>query len=216
MAINNFKSSMFFMSATDFLKKNKTAIAIAIIAAVLILAVIFSSYSKMSNSASKEPILSKNASDSMPTGQVLSKNRFAIIETNKGTIKAELYEDSAPITTKNFIKLADSGFYNGLKFHRYEPGFVIQGGDPRGDGTGGSSQIIPLEINKNLTHVKGALAMARTNDPNSATSQFYITLAPAPFLDGNYAVFGKVVSGMDVVEQLRAGDKMINITISAK
>ncbi len=186
------------MSATDFVKKNKTAIAIA--AAVLILAVIF--YSK--------------ASDSMPTGQVLSKNRFAIIETNKGTIKAELYEDGAPITTKNFIKLAETGFYNGLKFHRYEPGFVIQGGDPRGDGTGGSNQTIPLEINKNLTHVKGALAMARANDPNSASSQFYITLAPTFFLDGNYAVFGKVVSGMDVVEQLRAGDKMTSVTIVSK
>jgi len=188
------------MASTEILKKNKTAIAV--IAAVLIIAVIFSSYSK--------------ASDSMPTGKVLSKNRFAIIETNKGTIKAELYEDGAPITTKNFIKLAEQGFYNGLKFHRYEPGFVIQGGDPLGTGMGGSSQTIPLEINRNLTHVKGALAMARANDPNSASSQFYITLAPAPFLDGNYAVFGKVVSGMDVVEQLRAGDKIMKINIVAK
>ena len=188
------------MSAKEFIKKNKTAIAI--IAAVLIIAVIFLSYSK--------------GSDSMPTGQVLSKNRFAIIETNKGTIKAELYEDGAPITTKNFIKLAQLGFYDGLTFHRYVPGFVIQGGDPRGDGTGGSSQTIPLEINKNLTHVKGSLAMARNPDPNSASSQFYITLADVHNLDGQYAVFGKVVSGMDVVEQLRAGDKLLKITIAAK
>lgn len=186
------------MSATEFLKKNKTAIAI--IAAVLILGVIF--YSK--------------ASDSMPTGKDLSKNRFAIIETNKGTIKAELYEDGAPITTKNFIRLAETGFYTGLKFHRYEPGFVIQGGDPLGTGMGGSSQTIPLEINKNLTHVKGALAMARSSDPNSASSQFYITLAATPFLDGNYAVFGKVIEGMNVVEQLRAGDKMTSVTIVSK
>ena len=204
------------MSATEFLKKNKTAIAV--IAVVLISAVIFSGYTKTGDSAPTEPGLSNNinnASDSMPTGQA-SKNRFAIIETNKGTIKAELYENGAPITTKNFIKLTETGFYTGLKFHRYEPGFVIQGGDPRGDGTGGSSQTIPLEISKNLTHVKGVLAMARASDPNSASSQFYITLAPAHFLDGKYAVFGQVISGMDVVEQLRAGDKMLNITIVAK
>jgi len=188
------------MSATQILNKNKTAIAV--IEVVLIAAIIFSSCTK--------------ASDSMPTGQAVSKNRFAIIETNKGTIKAELYETGAPITTKNFIKLTETGFYTGLKFHRYEPGFVIQGGDPRGDGTGGSSQTIPLEISKNLTHVKGVLAMARASDPNSASSQFYITLAPAHFLDGKYAVFGQVISGMDVVEQLRAGDKMNNITIVAK
>ncbi len=188
------------MSATDIIKKNKTAAAIA--AAVLILAAIFLSYSK--------------TSDPMPTGQVLSKNRFAVIETDKGTIKAELYEDRAPITTRNFIRLSESGFYDGLTFHRYEPGFVIQGGDPRGDGTGGSSQTIPLEIVPELKHVKGALAMARTSDPDSATSQFYITLAPTPFLDGSYAVLGKVVSGMDVVEQLRAGDKIMKLNITAK
>lgn len=140
--------------------------------------------------------------------------KYAVIETEKGTIKAELYADKAPITAKNFIELANSGFYNGLIFHRVEPGFVVQGGDPKGDGTGGSGKTIPLEINPSLKHVKGALAMARTNDPNSATSQFYITLAPAPFLDGNYAVFGKVIEGMGAVEKIAAGDHMKKITIS--
>ncbi len=140
--------------------------------------------------------------------------KYATIETDKGTIKAEIYADKAPITAKNFIELANSGFYNGLTFHRVEPGFVVQGGDPKGDGTGGSGKTIPLEINPSLKHVKGALAMARTNDPNSATSQFYITLAPTPFLDGNYAVFGKVVHGMDAVEKIRMGDKMNKVTIS--
>src|SRR3990167_4260754 len=130
------------------------------------------------------------------------KMKIAVIETNRGTIKAELYTEKAPITTANFIGLAGSGFYNGLTFHRVEPGFVVQGGDPRGDGTGGSGKTIPLEINPSLKHVKGALAMARTNDPNSATSQFYITLAPTQFLDGNYAVFGKVVQGMEVAEKI--------------
>ena len=120
------------------------------------------------------------------------------------------------MTTKNFIDLVNSGFYNGLTFHRYEPGFVIQGGDPKGDGTGGSEKTIPLEINENLKHVQGALAMARSNDPNSASSQFYITLNEAHFLDGNYAVFGKVISGMVVVDNLRTGDKINDAFISDK
>ena len=138
---------------------------------------------------------------------------IAVIETDKGIIKAELYTQDAPITAKNFIELANSGFYDGLAFHRYEPGFVIQGGDPNGDGTGGSPKKIPLEISKKLTHVKGALAMARTNDPNSASSQFYIALEDIHFLDGNYAVFGKVIEGMDVAGRLRAGDAMSKVAI---
>ena len=140
--------------------------------------------------------------------------KIATIETDKGIIKFELYQNKAPITTKNFIELAQSGFYNGLIFHRVEPGFVVQGGDPKGDGTGGSKKTIPLEIHPDLKHVKGAVAMARTNDPNSATSQFYITLSEVHQLDGNYAVFGKVTEGMDVVESIRVGDKMNKVTIS--
>lgn len=135
------------------------------------------------------------------------------VETNKGTFKAELFEDKAPITVKNFIKLAEEGFYDGLTWHRYEPGFVIQGGDPRGDGTGGSKEKIRLETNPTLKHKKGALGMARSMDPNSASSQFYVTLAPAPHLDGGYAVFGNVTEGMDVVLQLRRGDTMDKVTI---
>lgn len=141
-------------------------------------------------------------------------NKIATIETDKGTIKFELFEDKAPITTKNFIELAESGFYDGLTFHRVEAGFVIQGGDPKGDGTGGSEKTIPLEIHPELKHVKGAVAMARKPDPNSATSQFYITLADTPFLDGNYAVFGKVVEGTDVVGSIKLGDKMNKVLIS--
>lgn len=143
-----------------------------------------------------------------------NKNRTAVIETDKGTIKFELYEDLAPITTANFIELAESSFYNGLNFHRVEPGFVIQGGCPRGNGTGGSDKRIPLEVSPNLKHGEaGAVAMARSNDPNSASCQFYITLGPTPFLDGNYAVFGRVTEGMDVVKNIRVGDKMSAVTI---
>ncbi|MBW6451270.1 MAG: peptidylprolyl isomerase [DPANN group archaeon] len=141
-------------------------------------------------------------------------NRFAVIETDKGTIKFELFEDGAPITTANFIKLAESGFYDGLTFHRVEKGFVVQGGDPKGNGQGGSSENIQLEINPELRHVKGALGMARSQDLNSASSQFYFTLEAAHFLDDNYAVFGLVTEGMDVVSSLVVGDKMNKVTIT--
>lgn len=144
------------------------------------------------------------------------KNRIAVIETDKGTIKFELYEDMAPITTGNFIELADSKFYDGLNFHRVEPGFVIQGGCPRGNGTGSSDKKIPLEVTPNLKHGEaGAVAMARSTDPNSASCQFYITLGPAAFLDGNYAVFGRVTEGLDVVKQIRVGDRISSVAIAA-
>ncbi len=142
------------------------------------------------------------------------KNRIAVIETDKGTIEFELYEDLAPITTGNFIELAGRKFYDGLSFHRVEPGFVIQGGCPLGNGTGSSDKRIPLEVSPNLKHGEaGAVAMARSSDPNSASCQFYITLAPTPFLDGNYAVFGRVNEGMDVVKQIRVGDRISSVRI---
>ena len=144
-------------------------------------------------------------------------NRTAIIETDKGTIKFTLYEQDAPITTANFINLAEEGFYNGLTFHRVEPGFVIQGGDPRGNGTGGSGKNIKLEVSPTLKHGEaGAVAMARSSNPDSASSQFYITLGPASFLDGNYAVFGRVTEGLEVVQQIRVGDKMKSVRIASE
>lgn len=155
---------------------------------------------------------SKPQSDTAAPGET-GKNRVATIVTEKGTIKFELYEKEAPITTKNFIELAQKGFYDGLTFHRVEPDFVIQGGDPKGDGTGGSGKTIPLEIAPTLTHKKGAVAMARSNDPNSASSQFYIVLEEAKFLDGKYAIFGQVIEGQDVVEKIEKGDKMLKVTI---
>ena len=142
------------------------------------------------------------------------KNRTAVIETNKGTIRFLLYEDLAPITAANFIELAERKFYDGLTFHRVEPGFVIQGGCPWGNGTGGSEKKIPLEVTPELKHGEaGAVAMARFSDPNSASSQFYITLGPAAFLDNNYAVFGRVIEGQSVVNSIRVGDKMTQVSI---
>lgn len=143
----------------------------------------------------------------------MKANSFAVLETSKGKIKFALFEDKAPISTKNFIGLAERGFYTNMVFHRVVPGFVIQTGDPTGTGTGGSNKTIPLEIHPGLKHNLGAVGMARSSDPNSASSQFYITLADVHDLDGNYAVFGQVVEGMDVVKKIKQVDKLLNVTI---
>ena len=124
-----------------------------------------------------------------------------------GTIKLERDAGTAPITVANFVKLAQAGFYDGLTFHRIMDGFMIQGGDPKGNGTGGSSERIQGEFNQNgvdnpISHVKGVISMARSNDPNSASSQFFITVADATYLDGSYAAFGRVTEGMEIAEQI--------------
>ncbi len=167
-----------------------------------------------------QSMLSSSASSNKKM-EMGTKNPIVEMDTNKGIIKVEIFQDSAPITSNNFIDLVSRGFYNGLSFHRYEPGFCIQGGDPKGDGTGGfidsgtgRERTIPLEVTPKLHHsAAGFLAMARSNDPNSASSQFYFTLGPASFLDGQYAVFGKVISGVDVVQELRKGDKMTKVFV---
>ncbi len=133
------------------------------------------------------------------------------IQTKFGDIVLEFFPDAAPKTVENFKKLANSGFYDGLVFHRIVPGFVIQGGDPNTKsianksmwGTGGPGWTVKAEFNKNK-HSRGALSMARSQDPNSAGSQFFIVLKDANFLDGQYTVFGKVTSGMDVVDKIAA------------
>ena len=124
-----------------------------------------------------------------------------------GTIKLELDASAAPLTVANFCALAERGFYDGLTFHRIMDGFMIQGGDPLGNGTGGSSETIPGEFLQNgvdnpISHVKGVISMARSSSPNSASSQFFITVADATFLDGAYAAFGHVTEGMEIAEQL--------------
>ena len=125
----------------------------------------------------------------------------------KGTISVELDGDAAPITVQNFMDLAESGFYDGLTFHRIIPGFMIQGGCPLGNGTGGPGWKIKGEFAANgvanpIKHTRGVVSMARAADPNSAGSQFFIMHQDAPHLDGQYAAFGKVVSGMDVVDKI--------------
>jgi peptidyl-prolyl cis-trans isomerase A (cyclophilin A) len=135
----------------------------------------------------------------MSETQTASKNRIAVIDTNMGTMEFELHEDKVPITTSNFISLANEDFYDGVIFHRIIKGFMIQGGDQTGTGTGGSGKTIPDEIVPELKHDSlGILSMANSG-PNTGSSQFFITLAPAPHLDGKHSIFGKLIKGEDVL-----------------
>ena len=132
-----------------------------------------------------------------------------------GTIKLELDEGTAPITVENFIKLAKDGFYDGLTFHRIMDGFMIQGGDPLGNGTGGSKDKIKGEftsngVNNPISHKKGVISMARANDPNSASSQFFITVADSTFLDGSYAAFGRVTEGQEIADKIAKDAKPVD------
>src|SRR5438445_13039387 len=128
-----------------------------------------------------------------------------IIETDRGKLTLELYPDVAPRTVARFVELVKKGFYNGLTFHRVVPKFLIQGGDPAGDGTGGSGQKIQAEFNEKK-HMTGTVGMARTREPDSADSQFYICLEPQPFLDGKYTVFGQVTEGLEVLPKIQEHD----------
>ncbi|MFC1691111.1 peptidylprolyl isomerase [Nanoarchaeota archaeon] len=131
-----------------------------------------------------------------------SSNPTVVFETNKGNFKVELFKDKAPITAGNFEKLVNEGFYNGLKFHRVIPNFMIQGGDPKGDGTGGPGYNIDDEFHPSLKHSKkGMLSMANSG-PNSGGSQFFVTVAATPWLDNKHAIFGEVIDGYDIVEKI--------------
>lgn len=133
-----------------------------------------------------------------------------VIETTRGNIEMTVYPDLLPVTAANFDRLVRSKFYDDLTFHRVES-WVVQGGDPNGNGTGGPGWTIRLETNPKLKNVRGAVAMARSEQPDSAGSQFYILKEDKPDLDGKYAVFGKVTSGMEIVDSLTAGDKMTRV-----
>lgn len=145
--------------------------------------------------------LKKLAAD-LPAGK-----EYAIIITSHGPVTIELLRDKAPKTVGNFQKLLESGYYNGLSFHRVIPGFMAQGGCPLGTGTGGPGWTVPAEFN-DTPHLRGTVAMARTADPNSAGSQFYICFQPTPHLNNQYTVFGQTISGMEAVDKLKNGDKM--------
>ena len=159
------------------------------------------------------------AKSATPAPQVLKpdpEKLVAVIEMKKGgRIAFEFYPKDAPGTVDNFIKLANKGFYNGLKFHRVIPGFMAQGGDPLGSGMGGPDYTIKDEFNSRK-HLKGTVAMAKTLEPDSAGSQFYICFEPQPSLDGKYTVFGQVIEGIDVVDGIQKGDVMKKVYIADK
>ena len=152
--------------------------------------------------------LDSSTSVLLDTSKELTGTHHAEIEVKDyGTIDVELDADTAPITVTNFVKLAQEGFYDGLTFHRIMDGFMIQGGDPNGNGTGGSEENIKGEFSNNgvdndISHTRGTISMARASDPDSASSQFFIVQADSTFLDGDYAGFGHVTEGMDIVDKI--------------
>lgn len=146
--------------------------------------------------------------DNVPEG-----NRVKI-ETDEGDLVVELFDDVAPDTVANFKALVGEGYYDGLSFHRVIPGFVAQGGCPRGDGSGGPGYKVKAEFN-DRRHERGTLAMARASDPDSAGSQFYICLESQPSLDGQYTVFGQLVEGDDVLDRIRVGTGMRKLSVQS-
>ena len=161
---------------------------------------------------------SKTAETAEPAGSAEAAeglHHVELVVKDYGTITLELDADAAPITVANFLKLAESGFYDGLTFHRVMDGFMIQGGDPDGNGSGGSGETIKGEFAQNgvdnpISHVKGVISMARAKNPDSASSQFFITVADSTFLDGAYAAFGHVTEGMEIAEQIAKDAKPID------
>jgi len=158
------------------------------------------------------------ATHTVPVGEELrtlldrAKTSVARITTPKGDMVFSFYSEEAPQHSAAFIKLADAGFYDGLAFHRVEPGFVIQGGDPKGDGTGGPGYNLKAEFSER-PHVRGTVAMARASSPDSAGSQFYVCLDDARFLDKQYTVFGQLTGGFETLDAIRRGDTMTKVVI---
>jgi cyclophilin family peptidyl-prolyl cis-trans isomerase len=158
-------------------------------------------------SASPSPLPTSNPNPDLSIDQAGLSKAIVVLSTDRGVIKFRFYPKHAPNTVARLIELISQGFYNGLTFHRVEPGFVVQGGDPKGSGTGGSGKKLKAEFN-NRKHVAGTLSMARTADPDSSDSQFFICLGPFPHLDAQYTTFGMVVEGLDVAKAIQKGDKM--------
>lgn len=179
--------------------KRKIGIAAAIILALFVV----TGCQKQEETPKKSEQKKTEASE-----ELLSGTHHAEIQVKDyGTITVELDADTAPITVTNFVNLAKDGFYDNLTFHRIMDGFMIQGGDPNGDGTGGADQTIKGEFSSNgveneISHTRGMISMARAQDPDSASSQFFIVQEDSDYLDGNYAAFGHVTSGMEIVDQI--------------
>ena len=209
----------------------KSYIIIAVVAVIMLVAIgVYAVINNNSQNGKNSEGNSTNVEDANNTGKIANENtqnnqtnseseennmystgkhHAEIVVKNYGTIALELDADVAPITVANFANLVNEGFYNGLTFHRIISGFMIQGGDPLGNGTGGSSKTIKGEFASNgvknsISHVRGTISMARSSMPNSASSQFFIVHKDSTFLDGQYAAFGTVTSGMEVVDKICA------------
>ena len=166
-----------------------------------------SSTKESSNTESSQIVETTSTADSAPFTYTGKKTGIVINVKDYGTIEADLYDELAPITVENIKKLIGEKFYDGLTFHRIIKGFMIQGGDPKGDGTGGAPDTIKGEfaqngVENNLSHTRGVLSMARSSAPDSASSQFFIVHQDSPHLNGDYAAFGMVTKGMDVVDKI--------------
>ncbi|MDQ6993389.1 MAG: peptidylprolyl isomerase [Mariprofundus sp.] len=191
------------------IKKRNGTILMITMALMLLSALISANQEKTISEESNVALFSKapKAGDKgIPEGNHIR------IETEHGSIFIELYADSAPNTVANFKALTGKGYYDGLLFHRVIAGFMAQGGDPKGTGTGGPGYSVKAEFNERK-HQRGTLAMARSADPDSAGSQFYICFGPQPHLDNQYTIFGQVIEGMDVVDQISQGDAMTKVTV---
>ena len=178
-----------------------------LIASMIMMAGCGSSDSDAGEPAAEQEQAAEEAAEE--TAEPIGIHHAEIEIADYGTIKLELDGDTAPVTVQNFMDLANSGFYDGLTFHRIMDGFMIQGGDPQGNGTGGSDKNIKGEfavngVENDISHVKGVISMARAQDPDSASSQFFITVADSTFLDGQYAGFGHVTEGQDVADKIAA------------
>jgi peptidyl-prolyl cis-trans isomerase B (cyclophilin B) len=165
-----------------------------------------------SESTSSSGSSPKTYTSTPPMNLFMNKNYSAVLETNKGTMVLELFNRDAPKTVNNFVFLAREGFYDNTTFHRVIAGFMAQGGDPTGTGSGGPGYTIPDEITSHK-HLTGTLSMARRSEPNTGGSQFFICFAPQPHLDGGYSVFGQLKEGLDVLNTIVQGDKLIRVTI---
>ena len=195
------------------MKRKKMLAGLQIAAAGLLCIALFGGCGKEANTQKttgkedSEEVLQEQESTESEEELLSGKHHVKIYIKDMGVISVELDADSAPITVTNFIQLASDGFYDGLTFHRIRNGFMMQGGDPRGDGTGGSENSIKGEFASNgvdnpLSHTRGAISMARSPIPDSARSQFFIVHEDSTFLDGDYAVFGYVTDGMDIVDDI--------------
>lgn len=175
---------------------------IGMIAAVLLAILVMTGCQKTEDTSTKSETQEESSKN------LLSGIHHAEIQVKEyGTITVELDADAAPVTVTNFVNLAKDGFYDGLTFHRIMDGFMIQGGDPNGDGTGGADETIKGEFSSNgveneISHTRGTISMARAQDPDSASSQFFIVHEDSTFLDGEYAAFGHVTSGIEIVDQI--------------